>query len=206
MLARRFDAVLFDLDGTLVDSTPAVTRSWLTWARAEAVDSTRLRGFHGHPAAQIVAALVAPERVAAATRRIDALELADTDGVVALPGAVDALAALHPRRHAIVTSCSRALAGVRIAAAGLPRPGVVVTVDDVERGKPAPDPYLLGARRLGVDPADCLVVEDAPGGLASARAAGCATLAVTTTHTAEELDADVVVACLSDVEWADLAP
>ena len=202
MTSRRYAAVLFDMDGTLVDSTAAVIRSWVVWARLEGVDPVRLQGYHGVPAAQIVADLVEAERVAGALARIDALELADVEGVVPLPGALEALAGLHPQRHAIVTSCAGPLAEARLAAAGLPRPGVVVTADDVERGKPDPAPYLLGARLLGVDPADCLVVEDAPSGLASARAAGCGTLAVTTTHLAGELDADVVVGDLSEVTWS----
>ncbi len=198
-LTTTYEAVLFDLDGTLVDSTAVVVRSWLRWAEEEQVDPQLLAGFHGVPSAGIVAALVPEDRRRGALSRIDALELADTDGVVALPGAARALAALPAGRAAIATSCTRGLAAARIAAAGLDAPGVVVTVDDVAAGKPAPDPYLLAARRLGVDPARCLVVEDAPSGLRSARAAGCATLAVTTTTPAHNLDADLVVATLDAV-------
>ncbi len=194
-----FDAVLFDLDGTLVDSTAVVSRSWLRWAEAEQVDPQRLLGFHGVPAAAIVAALVEPSRVTAAVARIDQIELADTEGVVPLPGAVEALAALPAGRAAIATSCGLDLARVRIGAAGLDVPDVLVTADQVERGKPAPEPYLLAAERLGVDPTRCLVVEDAPSGLASARAAGCTTLAVATTTARDELEADLVVTDLSEV-------
>lgn len=199
-LHTGLSAVLFDLDGTLIDSTPVVVRSWLRWAEAEAVDPARLQGFHGVPAAQIVAALLPQDRVADACARIHAIELDDVEGVRTLPGAADALAVLAPRA-AVVTSCTRALADVRVAAAGLRCPEVVVTADDVTRGKPDPEPYLLGAARLGVDPARCLVVEDAPSGLAAARAAGCVTLAVATTHSRGELEADHVVADLSEVEW-----
>ncbi len=198
-LATTFEAVLFDLDGTLVDSTTAVERSWLRWAREEQVDPQLLAGFHGVPSAGIVTALLPDHRRQDALSRIDALELADIDGVVALPGAVRALAALPTGRSAIATSCTRPLAAARIAAARLRVPDVVVTVDDVAVGKPAPDPYLLAACRLGVDPARCLVVEDAPSGLRSARAAGCATLAVTTTTPAADLEADLVVATLDTV-------
>jgi sugar-phosphatase len=201
LAGRRFAAVLFDMDGTLVDSTPAVVRSWLRWAEEEGIDPRRLDGSHGRPSAQIVAALVPPERLVHSLARIDALELADTEGVVLLPGAAASLAALPAGRQAIATSCTRPLAAARIAAAGVRAPAVVVTADDVEHGKPDPAPYLLAARRLGVDAADCLVVEDAPSGLVSARAAGCATLAVSTTHEAGELDADVVVGTLADVSW-----
>jgi sugar-phosphatase len=194
-----FDAVLFDLDGTLVDSTAAVRRSWDRWAREHDVDPARLSGFHGVPSAAIVAALVAADRAEAATARIDRIELVDTEGIVPLPGAREALAALPPGRAAIATSCGAPLARARVAAARLDVPDVLVTADDVAHGKPAPDPYLLAARRLGVDPARCLVVEDAPNGLTAARAAGCATLAVVTTSPREELDADLVVDDLSSV-------
>lgn len=201
---RDFAAVLFDLDGTLIDSTPNVVRSWVRWAQEEGIDPRRLAGFHGVPARSIVEHLLPPERTDAAVTRIDELELADTDGITVLPGALDALQALSaggdgPDRCAIATSCTVPLARVRIGATAIPAPRVVVTADDVARGKPHPDPYLLAAQRLGVDPADCLVVEDAPGGLESARAAGCATLALTTTTAPADLFADAVVATLADV-------
>lgn len=199
LAGRRFAAVLLDMDGTLVDSTAAVVRSWVTWALERGIDPHRLQGYHGVPAAAIVRELVDGADAEAATARIDELERLDVDGITVLPGAAQALAALPPGRAAIVTSCVRPLAEARIAAAGLDRPAVVVTADEVEHGKPHPEPFLLGAARLGVDPADCLVVEDAPSGLAAARAAGMATLAVTTTTPAEQLDADVVVTTLADV-------
>lgn len=198
----RFDAVLFDLDGTLVDSTAAVRRSWLSWAEAEGVDPERLAGSHGVPAAQIVARVLPTDRVASAVARIDALEVLDTDGVVALPGAASALSMLPQARTTIATSCTRVLALARITAAGLSVPPHMVTADDVEVGKPDPAPYRLAAYRLAVDPSRCLVVEDAPAGITSAQAAGCSTLAVTTTHTVAELDADAVVTTLADVAWS----
>jgi sugar-phosphatase len=197
-----FDAVIFDLDGTLVDSTAAVRRSWLAWAEAEGVDPARLSGVHGVPAAQTVAAVLPTERVASALARIDAIEVLDTDGVVALPGAVRALTWLPHARTTIATSCRRVLATARITAAGLSVPPEMVTADDVEVGKPDPAPYRLAAYRLGVDPSRCLVVEDAPAGITSAQAAGCSTLAVTTTYPAGELDADAVVGTLADVAWS----
>lgn len=196
-----FAAIIFDLDGTLVDSTPAVIRAWSRWATERGITAEELAGYHGVPAKSIVADLVPEAEREAAGRRIDELELADLDGVVPLPGAVDALSGLPTDRLAIATSCTRPLAAARLAASGVPTPVVVVTVDDVERGKPAPDPFLLAAKRLGVDPARCLVVEDAPAGLQAARAAGCATLAVTTTTPAQDLRADAVVANLGDVQF-----
>lgn len=198
---RRFAAVLFDSDGTLVDSTPAVERSWRTWSDRMGLAGPDLDAFHGRPAAATVGALVAePDRDAALTL-IAQLELDDVDGVVPLPGAVESLAALQGRRVAIATSCTLALAQARLGAAGIEIPSVLVTVDDVQRGKPAPDPYLLAAQRLGVDPTECLVVEDAVSGIAAARAAGCAVLAVRTTATDDQLDADAIVDDLSAVEW-----
>ena len=201
VLDRPFAAVLFDLDGTLVDSTAAVDRSWRTWAVEHGVTGEELvaAAGHGRPAPEIVADLVGPERALAASVRITELEVGDVGGVVQLPGVADLLAGLPRERWAVVTSCSAPLADARRHAAGLPEPSVLVTFDDVERGKPAPDCFLLGARRLGVDPADCLVVEDAPAGLAAARAAGCATLAVRTTHPEGPLAADLVVRGLSEV-------
>ena len=214
---RDFAAVLFDMDGTLIDSIPVVVRSWLRWAQEEGVDPARLVGFHGVPARGIAAQLLPPERVDAAVDRIEAIETADTDGITVLPGTLEALATLTgagaavaggARRAdlcAIATSCTRPLATARIEATGLPAPRVVVTASDVAQGKPHPDPFLLAAQLLGVDPRECLVVEDAPGGLEAARAAGCATLAVTTTTAESDLVADAVVATLADVRFSVVA-
>jgi mannitol-1-/sugar-/sorbitol-6-phosphatase len=201
---RRFAAVLFDMDGTLVDSTRIVLRSWVRWAHEEGVDPRRLAGFHGVPARGIAERLLPPGRVEEAVRRIEAIELGDTDGISVLPGSLDALAALTGQvdHCAIATSCTDELAAVRIGATRLPAPRVVVTASQVDRGKPAPDPYLLAAERLGVDPRDCLVAEDAPSGLEAARRAGCATLAVTTTTAPADLVADAVVGTLGDVRFA----
>lgn len=198
---RAFAAVIFDMDGTLIDSIAVVVRSWVRWAEEHGVDPRDLQGFHGVPAAAIVAELLPGDRHETALRRITELELADTEGICVLPGAAEALAALAPDHCAIATSCTAPLAAVRIEATSLGVPRVVVTADDVERGKPHPDPFLLAARLLGADPARCLVVEDAPGGLEAARAAGCATLAVTTTTPREQLVADAVVTDLSQVSF-----
>lgn len=196
---RTFAAVIFDNDGTLVDSTDAVVRSWVAWAQEHDVDPYALRGFHGVPAAGIIEAVAPHLDQAAALARIEELEVADVDGVVALGGARAATEALPDHLKAVATSATRPLAEARLTAAGITPPPVTVTVEDVERGKPAPDPFVVAARRLGVDPAECLVVEDAPSGVTAARAAGCAVLAVTTHHTPDELDADLVVGSLADV-------
>jgi sugar-phosphatase len=196
-----FEAVLFDMDGTLIDSTPAVLRAWTTWMHEFGLTAEQLGRHHGMPSAQVVRALLAQDRHVEAIRRIDELELADVHDIVVLPGAAEALESLRSAKNAIATSCTVPLARARISAAGLVPPSVLVTVDDVARGKPAPDPFLEAARRLGVDPTRCLVVEDAPKGLEAAHAAGCATLAVVTTTRREDLDADAVVSDLSEVEF-----
>ncbi|HET8614618.1 MAG TPA: HAD-IA family hydrolase [Actinomycetales bacterium] len=198
---RTFDAVLFDLDGTLVDSGQAVRRSWVAWATENGVPAERLQGYHGMPAVQILAELVSPELVPAAAERLEQLEVGDVDDVVLLPGAARALSAIDAARCAIVTSCTAPLAAARIAAAGVSSPAVVVTASDVSVGKPDPAPFLLAAQRLGVDPARCLVVEDAVSGITAAKAAGMATLAVATTYAADALDADVVVPDLEAVRF-----
>jgi sugar-phosphatase len=135
----------------------------------------------------VIAEHVAPSQLDEETALLAHAETTDTDGVVALPGAGDVLS-LPSGRVAIATSCAAPLARARLAAAGLPVPDVLVTADQVEHGKPAPDPYLLAAERLGVDPAACLVLEDAPAGIAAGRAAGMTVWAVTTTHAADALD------------------
>jgi len=144
-----------------------------------------------------VADLVPAPRIPAAVARIEELERSDTDGIVALPGSADLLASLPADRWAIVTSGVRPLAEARIRAAGLPVPKVLVTADDVARGKPDPEPFLLAATMLGAPPARCVVLEDAPAGLAAAHAAGMRSVGVTTTYPAEELDADLIIQDLS---------
>ena len=202
LAGRTFAAVIFDNDGTLVDSAGAVVRSWVRWAEEHDVDPQRLTGYHGVPAATIIEEVAPHVDPVAAFTRIEELETDDVEGVVALPGVLAAVADLAGSRIAVATSATRGLAAVRLEAAGI---GIdeVVTVDDVERGKPAPDPFVEAARRLEVDPTDCLVCEDAPSGVAAARAAGCAVLAVTTTSLAGELaGADLVVETLADVAFA----
>lgn len=193
-----FEGVLLDMDGTLIDSIPAVERSWLRWCGEFGVDPLRLRGLHGVTAANVIAEVLPERQREAAHTRIREIEVADVDGIVVLPGAAELLEALAAGGvpTAIVTSGTRDLAEARIAATGLPHPPVVVTASDVERGKPWPDPWLEGARRLGVGPAQCLVVEDSMAGLRAAREAGCRGLvAVTSTSPRAELEtlADLVV-------------
>lgn len=200
---RTFDAIIFDMDGTLINSLLAVERSWATWAVRYGITAEQLHNWHGVPAAAIIAHLIPEEQRDQARLFINELELVDTEGIVPLPGAVEALGALDDSRRAIATSCHRDLMEARIIASDIPRPAVTVTVDDVERGKPHPDPFLLAAQRLGMDPTRCLVVEDATAGLIGARAAGCSTLAVVTTTPRELVaeHADAVVTTLAEVRF-----
>ena len=196
-----FEAVIFDMDGTLIDSTPAVQRAWTTWAIEHGLTAEDIAGNHGVPSAGVVRAVLPEDRHASAIARINELEINDVHDIVVLPGAAEALATLAGAKNAIATSCTVPLANARIGAAGLVPPTVLVTADDVKHGKPAPDPFLEAAKRLGVDPTRCLVVEDAPKGLQSAHAAGCFTLAVVTTTPMDELLADAVVANLASVRF-----
>jgi sugar-phosphatase len=194
-------AVLFDIDGTLVDSTPVVERTWRTWAREYGVDAEAvLRVCHGRRTEDTVAEFVAPRECAAAVARAQAIESADLEGVVALPGAQRLLDALPRRRWAAVTSGERALMTARLAAAQLPVPEAMICAEDVSVGKPSPEGYLKAAAALGFTAPQCLVVEDAPAGIGAGRAAGAQVLALTTTQKAAELaDADVIVTDLTCV-------
>lgn len=197
----RFDAILFDIDGTLVDSTGAVVRTWRTWAARHGLDAEEiLRVCHGRRTEDTVAAfLPAPQR-AAAVAELTAMEMADLDDVFALPGTRELLPGLPADRWAAVTSGPRQLMEARLAAAGLPIPAVLVSAEAVTVGKPDPEGYLKAAAALGRDIRRCLVVEDAPAGIEAGRAAGARVLAVATSHPAAELAAaDAVVADLTAV-------
>ena len=182
---RDFAAFLFDMDGTLLTSIKAAERVWGAWAASHGLDVDKfLPTIHGKRTEDTIRRLELPGvDPAAEAARITAAEIEDVAGVEAIVGAAAFLASLPPERWAIVTSAPRALAEARIAAAGLPLPAVLVAAEDVERGKPAPDPFLLGARKLGAPPGDCLVFEDTLAGLQSAASAGMDSIVVTVTHT-----------------------
>jgi sugar-phosphatase len=193
------DALLFDLDGVLIDSTSCITRHWMTWADLHGLEIAEvMRVAHGLRTIETMR-LVAPHLdVEEEAERHTAREIADTDGVVAIEGALQLLDALPHDAWAVVTSGSAELATARLRRAGLPVPATLVTADDVQHGKPAPEPYLLGAERLGVPVEQCVAVEDAPAGLHSAKAAGMRAIGVASTHSPEELlHATVVVDRLS---------
>lgn len=185
-------ALLIDLDGTLVDSSEPIRRAWEAFAQRHSLDVEYvLRFVQGRPGRESVRLLMPPGADHDAEAAIiENAEVGDTDGVVALPGALSILTS--GRTLAIVTSCSPPLLRARLAAAGLPEPAVTVTSDDITNGKPDPECFLLGAERLGVSPDQCVVLEDAPAGIAAGRAAGATVIALATTHSEQEL---------SDAQW-----
>jgi sugar-phosphatase len=185
-------AILADLDGTLVDSVASGQRAWGGFARRRRLDEEEtIRFAMGRPTRETIALLVPEGERDAEQGRIDGDEVDDADSVTAYPGAAELLAGQVP--IGVVTSGSTELATARLRGAGLEPPAVLVTADRVTRGKPDPEPFLLGARELGVDPARCLVLEDAPSGIESARAAGIPVVAFRTTHPDAELERATVV-------------
>ena len=181
--------LLFDLDGVLVDSTPAVARVWTKWALAHGFDPEEtVRRAHGRPSLATIRDLLPHADHEAESEVVLQGEIEDIAGVVPLPGARELVNSLPADRWAIVTSCSRPLAEVRLRAAGLPVPQRLLTSDDVKNGKPDPEPYLKGAALLGVPAPECLVLEDAPAGIRAGKAAGALVVAFRTTATDPELE------------------
>jgi sugar-phosphatase len=181
---RAYAAFLFDMDGTLINSIASANRVWRHWATSHGIDPELvLRAMHGVRAVDTVRQLnipgLDPEKEA---EILTQAEIADVEGITAINGAPQFLRALPANRWAIVTSAPRVLAVLRLAAAGIPTPEVLVTADDVKQGKPAPDCFLLAARLLGVAARDCLVWEDTLAGIGAAEAAGAAVMVVGATH------------------------
>ncbi len=194
-------AVLVDLDGTLVDSAPPILRIWESWSARNGVDyNAVLRTMHGRRSVdtiRLVAPWLEPEHEAEV---LEAEEVGDTQDVKLFPGAARLFSRLQGRPHAIVTSGSRRLAEARLRHVGLPFPPVLITADEPQAGKPAPDAYLLAAGQLGVEAADCVVIEDSPVGVEAGKAAAMRVVGVASTHPAEQLTrADVVVNTLEDL-------
>lgn len=196
---KIYDAVLFDLDGTLIDSTGPTERAWIRWAKQEGLGESYEHNGHGMPAAAIVSAHVPEDRVAESLARAADIEIEETEGIVMKDGVEALLKTLPSGSWAIVTSCTSALAAVRMEAAGLTAPEVMVTFDNVHEGKPHPEGFIKAAAQLGVTPGRCLVVEDTPAGLEAGRRAGCTTLGVAGTYPINQLVADHVVASLEHV-------
>jgi sugar-phosphatase len=195
------DAVLFDMDGVLVDSSASVERHWRAFALRHQLDpETLLSGIHGRRSPEIIREHVPAADQAAELAWMESLELDDAADLSVLPGARDMTNALAPSPWAVVTSGARSIAHARLAWAELTLPEVLVTSDDVLLGKPDPACYLQAAERLGVAPQKCLVFEDAPAGLAAARAAQMVAIGLSTTHGESEMSAaNAMVVDLSHV-------
>ena len=199
-------SLLFDMDGTLVDSTAVVERVWKRWAYRRGLDFEAFRHtMHGQRAIDTMREILAAGGKATAgldlareLRAVDDDELTETAGIVPIPGAARLLASLPRDAWALVTSANLALARTRMSAAGLPLPEIIVSAEDIQAGKPDPACYRLALARLGQAPADAVVFEDAAAGLAAGRAAGCRTIALATT---------LPPASLADENWlADFTP
>jgi sugar-phosphatase len=194
-------ALLFDNDGVLVDSKAAGEAAWREWALEHNLELTAvLAGIHGRRSVETVGLFVPADQVAAATAHIDALELGTAHRTRPLAGATEMFGQVPDDARAVVTSAPRALGLARLTAAGIPVPSVVVTAEDVAAGKPAPDPYLLAAARLGVKATQCVVFEDSPNGIAAALAAGAGTV-VGVGPSALGQGCDVVIPDLSAARW-----
>jgi len=207
MIAIRCSAILFDLDGVLIDSTPAVGRVWHRWAVEHGFNpETVVRIAHGRPSRTTICELLSNAEVDIdidrEDREVERREMEDLDGVVLLPGAWQLLNILPPERWNIATSCTRPLAEVRLRAAGLPIPSTMITSSDVKIGKPDPEPYLKAAAKLGFSASDCIVVEDAPAGIRAGKAAGARVIAFLTTMIRRDLEdagADWIVQNCADI-------
>ncbi len=195
------------MDGVLVDSTPAVARVWTAWALEHGlVPEEVVRQAHGRPSLATIIELLPRGNHDAENRDVERREIEDIADVVALPGALHLLQSIPESRWTVVTSATRALAEVRLRAAGLPVPIHLVTASDLLRGKPFPDPYLRGAEMLRIPASDCLVVEDAASGVRSGKAAGARVLAVLTTSPALELSSAGADWLADDLSALSLGP
>jgi sugar-phosphatase len=196
------DAILFDLDGVLVDSSLVVQRTWNRWAALRGVQEPDLvRRAHGRRSVETVRAVAPHLDAALEVEWLATVELADLEGIVALPGASSIYQALAERQRAVVTSGGLELARCRLEYVGLTLPEVLVAAEDVREGKPSPEGYLHAAKQLGLTPSRCVVIEDTPAGVQAGRAAGAAVIALSTTFPKAALgEADVVVDSLASVK------
>ena len=204
----RCAALFFDLDGVLINSTPAVERVWRRWAMERGFDPEKVvASAHGRPSLATVREYLPDADHQAENREVERREIEDLEGVAPLPGALALLAALPQDRWTIVTSCTRPLAEVRIKAAGLPLPKTMITSNDITHGKPHPEPYLKAASILGFSSSECIVLEDVPAGVRSGKAAGAKVIAFTTTAkepALREAGADWILKNCADIRLLDI--
>jgi len=195
-------AILFDLDGVLVDSTQAVDREWREWAVRKGVDGDAIMAIaHGVRTIEVIRRVAPHLDAEAEANAIENHEAGDQTGVTVMPGAIDLVRSIPDGRWGVVTSGSRLLATNRMRYCGLPVPEVLVTSDDVIQGKPHPEPYLKGAQGLGFAPGECLVIEDAPAGIQSARAGGMKVIGIMSTYRARALEqANAVIGRLGQIQ------
>jgi sugar-phosphatase len=195
----RCSAILFDLDGVLVDSTRAVDREWREWAARKGVDGDAIMAIaHGVRTIEVIRRVAPHLDAEVEANAIENHEAHDQHGVTVMPGATDLLRSIPTGKWGVVTSGSRLLARNRLQHCGLPIPEVLITSDDVTNGKPHPEPYLKGAAQIGVNPLECLVFEDAPAGIQSAHASGMKVVGIMSTYKADALaQADAVIGMLA---------
>lgn len=194
-------AILFDLDGVLVDSTGSVDRQWRAWAERKGVDGNAVMAIaHGVRSLEVIQRVAPHLDAEAEVLELESREADDREGVSVMPGAVELVRSIPQGRWGVVTSGTRLLASARLRFCGLPVPEVLVTADEVSNGKPHPEPYLKGAERLGFKPEECLVVEDAPAGIQAGQAAGMKVIGIASTYAAKFLQqADGVIAKLDAI-------
>lgn len=194
-------AILFDLDGVLVDSTPAVERVWRKWAAEHGLDPEFVMQWaHGRRSFETIRRVAPYIDAARENQRVERREIEDLEGVRIMPGAAELIASIPPGHWTVVTSATKELARARLGHVGLPLPPDAVTAEMVQNGKPDPEPYLKGATQLRFPPSACMVIEDTAAGIASAKKAGMQTIALTTTYPAHELrEAEIVVRSCADI-------
>jgi mannitol-1-/sugar-/sorbitol-6-phosphatase len=200
MITLTCSAILFDLDGVLLDSTRVVAQQYTRWAVENALDPDYvMHAAHGVRTVEVIQRVAPHLDAVAETKKIEDREAA-SDGIVPIPGALALLNSIPRGQWAVVTSGTRFLAVTRMQKFGIPVPDILVTADDVTNGKPDPEPYRRGAELLKIDPAKCVVIEDAPAGIRAGRAAGMKVISLPSTYPVKELhEADVIVSGLSDI-------